>query len=254
MAICTLLTDFGLRDYYVGAVKGTLLKGAPGSVIVDLTHQIEAGDVEGAAWVLAAALPSFPAATVHLAVVDPGVGSRRRLLAARVADQYCVAPDNGLLTKVFDGAQVHAVDRRDLFLEAAGATFDGRDRFAPISAYLLRGGRIDDLGPIIDDPVRLTLETATRNGTRIVGRVVHVDHFGNLVTNIPSEWCTRPLRRARAGSLEVRQSADYYAELAAGETAVLPGSMGTLEISMRDGDAAAASGLKRGVRVQIDLE
>ncbi|MCZ6508627.1 MAG: SAM-dependent chlorinase/fluorinase, partial [Acidobacteria bacterium] len=118
MAICTLLTDFGISDYYVAAVKGTLLRLAPSSQLVDISHSLEAGDLHTAGHLLAAALPSFPDGTVHLAVVDPGVGSERRLLAVAVGGQLCVAPDNGLLTPILDSAVAHEVTRSDLFLEA----------------------------------------------------------------------------------------------------------------------------------------
>src|SRR5437588_11052452 len=148
--LLTLLTDFGSSDYYVAAVKGTVLRLAPGTQLVDISHQVEPGDVAGAAFLLAAAAPAFPTGTVHLAVVDPGVGSRRRILAAETASgSSLVAPDNGLLTPLLGGARVRAVERGDLYLESPGATFDGRDRFAPVAAFLLRGGAPAELGPEI---------------------------------------------------------------------------------------------------------
>src|SRR5688572_8983596 len=157
-SVLTLLTDFGLADYYVGAVKGTVLRLAPGTQLVDLSHEVEPGDIEGAADLLVAAAPTFPLGTVHLAVVDPGVGSERRLLVVEAGGQSFVAPDNGLLTpQLRDGAKVWSVTRRELFLDQAGdgagartgATFHGRDRFAPIAAALLRGERPSLLGEAI---------------------------------------------------------------------------------------------------------
>src|SRR3954471_22688326 len=140
MNLLTLLTDFGTADYYVAAVKGTILRLAPGTALVDVGHEVPPGDVEAAAFLLGAAAPSFPDGTVHLAVVDPGVGSDRRILAVRSPAALFVAPDNGLLTPVLEAAvAVHSVERGDLFLSGPGQTFHGRDRFAPVAAWLVRG-------------------------------------------------------------------------------------------------------------------
>ncbi len=157
MPILTLLTDFGTEDYYVAAVKGTILRLAPGTELVDISHQVPAGDLETAAFLLAAAAPAFPPGTVHLAVVDPGVGSDRRILSVRAPGAWFVAPDNGLLTPVLDGAvSIRSVEKSDLFLSAPGHTFHGRDRFAPVAAWLLRSepeAQWIQLGPEIGDPV-----------------------------------------------------------------------------------------------------
>ena len=266
MSVCTLLTDFGVRDWYAGALKGTLLRLAPGTVLVDLSHEVAPGDIAAASLLLAASLPAFPEGTVHLAVVDPGVGSSRRMLAARVGGQLCVAPDNGLLDPLLAGAAelssgaspppVHAVDRLDLHLESPGQTFHGRDRFAPIAAALLQGASLESLGPRIDDAVTLDLPRPSfdRARGRITGRVVHVDRYGNLITDVPARWIDRDLLRARVGSLEVRRRATHYAELERGEPALLVGSLGTLELALRDESAAAATGIPRGAPVILDLE
>src|ERR1700760_4906665 len=147
MNLLTLLTDFGTADYYVAAVKGTVLRLAPGAILVDVSHEVPPGDVETASFLLRAAAPSFPEGTVHLAVVDPGVGSGRRILAVRSGPGIFVAPDNGLLTPFLDGAEVRSVERNELFLAGPGQTFHGRDRFAPVAASLLRGEGIERLGP-----------------------------------------------------------------------------------------------------------
>jgi S-adenosylmethionine hydrolase len=255
MGTCTLLTDFGTRDWYVGALKGTLLRLAPATVLVDLTHDLDPGDVHTGALVLAAALPAFPAGTLHLAVVDPGVGSDRRLLAAAVGGQLCVAPDNGLLGSVLAGAEVHAVDRPDLYLDAPGDTFHGRDRFAPIAAALLSGASLDSLGPRIDDARTLDLRPPAfdREHGRITGQVVHVDRYGNLVTDVPASWLERDFVRVRVGAVEVRRRATHYAELEPGVLAVLVGSLGTLEVALRDHSAAAVTGVGRGAGVVVEL-
>ena len=255
MPICTLLTDFGSRDWYVGALKGTLLRLAPGVVLVDLTHEIDAGDVTSAGFVLAGAAHTFPPGTVHLAVVDPGVGSARRLLAVESSAHLFVAPDNGLLTPVLEGAVVHAVDRPDLYLDEPGQTFHGRDRFAPIAAEILRGKLFTDLGPRIYDAITLPSVPPRRDeaGAMLEGRVVHVDRYGNLVTDLPGAWLRGRLLVARVGAIEVTRVATHYAGLPAGIPALIVGSLGTVEIAVRDASAALATGIRRGDPVIVTL-
>ncbi|HVS02530.1 MAG TPA: SAM-dependent chlorinase/fluorinase [Thermoanaerobaculia bacterium] len=268
MRLLTLLTDFGTRDYYVGAVKGTVLRLAPGTQLVDLGHDLAPGDVEGAAELLAAAAPTFPRGTVHLAVVDPGVGSGRRILAAEAGGQRFVAPDNGLLAPVLrrgeaaegPGAVLHAVTRQDLFLPGPGATFHGRDRFAPVAAALLRGDHPAALGPPIDDPVPLAVppprRERQRDGEVLLGRIARVDRFGNLITDLPAEWVGQGERGAcelQVGGHRVSRWVTHYAELPDDEPGVLVGSLGTLEVSLRDDDLAARWELRRGVPVRLVL-
>lgn len=255
MAIVTLLTDFGTEDYYVAAVKGVLLARAPGVELVDVGHELAVGDVEGAAWLLGAAWPWFPAETVHLAVVDPGVGSARRILAVRAAGHSFVAPDNGLLTPVLTvaGAEVRSVERTDLFLPGPGATFHGRDRFAPVAAWLAREEDLAALGPVVDDPVRLEIAPPRREGGTLQGRVAHVDRFGNLVTDVPAEWVGEGPCRLEVGGRVVEQRVGYYGEIPAGEAAVLVGSLGTLEVSIDGESVAARWGVGRGVLVTVLL-
>lgn len=281
MRILTLLTDFGTGDYYVGAVKGTVLRLADGvSHLVDLGHEIPPGDVEGAADLLAAAAPTFPPGTVHMAVVDPGVGSERRILAVRAGDQLFVAPDNGLLTPFLAAPhptasptasrlEIRSVERGGLFLEAPGATFHGRDRFAPVAAALLRGEPLDSLGPEIGDPVLLELPAPVREtrghlagdvagGTVVRGRVVRIDRFGNLVTDLPAAWLGPPetLRgpvgpRVEVGAHATERWIAHYAELAEGEAGALVGSLGTVELSLRSRSLATRWGVERGAPVRI---
>ena len=166
---------------------------------MDVSHEVPPGDVEKAAFLLAAAASSFPDGTVHLAVVDPGVGSGRRMLAVRTAAAFFVAPDNGLLTPFLDGAAVRAIERTDLFLPSPGQTFHGRDRFAPAAAWLLRSERFEALGPEVSDPVRLPAPPPQRSPGRIMGRVIHVDRYGNLITDIPAGWLPPGPCRAEVG-------------------------------------------------------
>jgi hypothetical protein len=275
--LLTLLTDFGTADYYVGAVKGTVLRLAPEARLVDLSHEVAPGDVEGAADLLAAAAPAFPAGTVHLAVVDPGVGSGRRILVAEAdlgragerGRHRFVAPDNGLLTPFLAGGagaagswRAWSVERRDLFLPSPGATFHGRDRFAPVAAALLRGEEAAGLGPEVADPVRLDLPAPRRErrdgGDVLVGRVARVDRFGNLVTDIPLD--RRPDAGAPGGEpvvavagREVRRWVSCYAELPPGEPGALVGSLGMVELSLRGERLAARWGVERGAEVRVFL-
>lgn len=249
--ILSLLTDFGRTDYYVGAVRGTLLRLAEGVVLADLSHDVPPGDVEHAAHLLAAAVASFPPQTIHLAVVDPGVGTERRILAAEGPAGRFVAPDNGLLHHLLDGLTVYRVDRSDLFYEVPGATFHGRDRFAPVAAALARGVAVASLGSPIDDPVRLAISPPSRSGDdeggSATGRVAHVDRFGNLVTDLPAAW----LPDGTGATLTVdgkgiRRWVRCYEELPADEPGALVGSLGTLEASLRGSGLADRWGVRRG--------
>jgi hypothetical protein len=265
--ILTLLTDFGTADYYVGAVKGTLVRLAPEARLIDLSHEVAPGDVEGAADLLAGAAPAFPGGTVHLAVVDPGVGSGRRILVAAAGGQLFVAPDNGLLTPFLGapaGAEaggpacVWSVERRELFLTSPGATFHGRDRFAPVAAALLRGEEPERLGRRIEDPVRLPLALPRRretpDGAVLEGRVARVDRFGNLVTDLPAGWLeSGRLVAVEVAGREIRRRIGHYAELAPGEPGALTGSLGTVELSLRGDSLAEHWRVARGAPVRIVL-
>jgi S-adenosylmethionine hydrolase len=268
--ILTLTTDFGTVDSYVAAVKGTILRLAPGTTLVDVSHEVAPGDVEGAADLLAAAAPAFPAGSCHLAVVDPGVGSERRLLVVLAGEQLFVAPDNGLLTPQLEaGGEAWAVSRRDLFLAGPGATFHGRDRFAPIAAALLRGDHPHALGQPIADAVRLSVVPPSReshaSGTRLRGRVARIDRYGNVVTDIPAAWllastgeasssrASAPALVVTIGEQRAARLVTHYAELTQGEAGVLVGSRGTLELSLRGESLATAWRVERGARVLVEL-
>ena len=251
MSLLTLLTDFGTADYYVAAVKGTVLRLAPRTALVDISHEVPPGDIETASFLLRAAAPSFPERTVHLAVVDPGVGSGRRILAVRSGTGIFVAPDNGLLTPFLDGAEVRSVEREDLFLSGPGQTFHGRDRFAPTAAWLLRGEGLARLGPVVPDPVRLPASPPRREPGRISGRVIHVDRYGNLVTDIPAVWLPPGPCQVEVEGKSTSRRASHYAEIPPGEAAMVPGSLGTVELSLNGEDLARAWKAARGAAVDI---
>ncbi len=251
-AIVTLLTDFGLADYYVAAVKGVVLSEAPGVTLVDVSHEVPPGAIATASFLLAAAAPSFPPGTVHLAVVDPGVGSARRLLAVTAHGQRFLAPDNGLLTPWLAQGEVVAVERPDLVRPSPGQTFHGRDRFAPLAAFLARGGTVGELGARVSDAVRLAQPPPERRSGELLGRVVHVDRYGNLVTDLPSAWLVGSFV-AEAGGRRIETLASHYAALPAGQPGLVPGSLATLEISVRGQSAAALLAVGVGAPVRVAL-
>lgn len=252
--VITLVTDFGTRDGYVGEMKGVLLEGAPEARMVDVTHHVPPGDVRAGARVLARIWTRFPPDTVHLAVVDPGVGSERRAVAARIGGRWLVGPDNGLLTLAArDGVEdARSLDPDRIGLEPFSDTFHGRDLFAPAAARLAAGGDPGELGPALDPDglVRLELEAPRRRGESILGTVVHVDRFGNLVTDVPSEWLPEdPV--AEIGEHRVRGLAGSFAAVDRGEPVLIRGSAGTLEVCVREGRASETLGAGRGAEVVV---
>jgi S-adenosyl-L-methionine hydrolase (adenosine-forming) len=254
-AVLALLTDFGTRDPYVAAMKGAALSVCPDATLVDLTHDIAPHDVAEAARHLAAAAPYFPAGTAFVVVVDPGVGTARRALAARAGGHWFVGPDNGVLTPVLapDAAIVEITSPRYM-RETVSATFEGRDRFAPAAAWLLRGVPLAALGPLVTDPVRLDLPRAAVDGGVLRGVLVGADRFGNVATSID-----RAAFEAFAGGARVRVSVagrslrlvGTYAEIGDGEVAALFGSAGLLEIAARSAPALGRDGVQLDAPIEV---
>ncbi len=257
----TLLTDFGLDDEYVGVMKGVILSVTGAVPIVDLCHRVAPQDVRGAALLLGAAYPYFPAGTVHVAVVDPGVGGQRRIVCLQAGDFLFLAPDNGLLSVVLDreaSVAAWAVTNSDYFLDRVGNTFHGRDIFAPVAGHLARGLAPHHLGPEIAaaDLIRLSLPKPRKEGDTLAGEVVHVDRFGNLATNIPARllapWLTDPKAiTVQINDTTIRGLAVTYQQVPAGHPLALIASRDVLEIAVRDGDAARLLGAGIGTPVLI---
>ncbi|RMF21052.1 MAG: hypothetical protein D6760_10270 [Deltaproteobacteria bacterium] len=250
----TLLTDFGSADGYAGAVKGVLVSICPGVQIVELTHDVPPGDTAAGAFALANAVATFPPGTIHLAVVDPGVGTERRAVAVEAGGAVFVGPDNGLLWLAARAPRrVYELDRSEWFRSTVSPTFHGRDVFAPVAAHLASGVPIERLGTPAGDLSPLALPGVERSAGSVTGTVVHVDRFGNLITNIaqadlpadPSEVRVEIAGRAIEGL------AVSYGHVAAGEALALVGSAGTLEIAVNSGSAAATFGVARGARVVV---
>ncbi len=264
--LVTLTTDFGLADGYVAAMKGALLRVAPGACLVDVSHAVAAQDVMGAAFVLAQAVPHMPDGTVHLAVVDPDVGTERRGIAAHAAlptgeTFRFVGADNGLLALLVaeTGAEVLeavVLDRPEAWGTAAPSrTFHGRDVFAPVAARLARGAALTDVGTPTDETTRLHWPLPMSDEQGIGGMVLHVDRYGNCITNIPRAEVER-LGAGRAvtcyvGTAILRGLRGTYAEASAGEALALYGSTGLLEIAVNGGDAAALLSVRRGAAVNL---
>lgn len=258
--VISLLTDFGTADAYAGVMHGVIAGIAPWVRVVDLTHEVAPQDVTGAAFLLDTAAPYFPPGTIHVCVVDPGVGSSRRILCVTTARATFLAPDNGLLTRVLDregaGAVVRSVENRALFLPEVSRTFHGRDVFAPVAARLATGLDPAEVGPVVHDPVRLPLPPDRRLAAgRVVGEVVHVDRFGNLVTNLLTAGLGRSVAAARVGGTDVPGPvSDTYAERPEGAVLLITGSTGHLEVSVRGGSARERLGVGRGAAVEVRVE
>lgn len=243
--IITLLTDFGTADGYVGEIKGVLLTAAAGSTIVDIAHDLPAHDVELGRLTIARYWRRFPEGTVHIAIVDPGVGTPRAALAVASEHRFLVGPDNGLLSPALLMAGARAVE---LTIPAdASATFHGRDVFAPAAAHLAHGVDIDSLGEPITDPIiRRTPEPHRAANGELVGEIIAVDRFGNAITNLLSMRGARIHVRGKAIPLK-----RTYAELEPGEAGAVVGSTGLIEIVIREGRAADSLSLMRGMRVSL---
>ncbi len=255
--ILTLLTDFGLRDGYVAAMKGVILSLAPEATLVDISHDIPPQDVTAAAFVLASCWRFFPEGTVHLSVVDPGVGSSRRAVAVSTLGHFFVAPDNGLLALALAGAPSFAAVAltNPLYWRTPtpSRTFHGRDIFAPAAAHLAKGVPLGALGEPLADLVRLPWPQPIplpAGGWR--GEIVYVDRFGNAITNLP-EALVASYREGWfcAGPFRLRGLAHTYAEVERGAPLALIGSHGYLEFALREGNIAREGGLQIGTPVHV---
>jgi len=257
--IATLLTDFGTRDYFVAAMKGALLSVAPNAVIVDVTHDIPPHDIHAGAWTLANSYHSFPPGTVHVGVVDPGVGSARRAIAVRAGDHIFVGPDNGLFTRIYEcDARIEVVELTNtkFFRNDVSHTFHGRDVFAPVAGALLNGVKLSDLGEELSDYVRLALPCVERaDDGALTARVIHVDHFGNLITNLtrvdlPHDRDDKHLT-FEIGGRRIAGVRETFSDGVSNELFVVWGSAGNLEIVAARASAARLLGVERGALLTI---
>ena len=259
MPVVTLTTDFGSSDHFVGAMKGVILSIAPRATIVDITHEIAPQDLNEGAFIIAQAWRYFPKKTIHVVVVDPGVGSSRRPILCETSGHFFIAPDNGVLSMVYDDAKlkVRVISNPRVMREEISRTFHGRDVFAPAAAHLARGVAPAKFGKAIHDFIRIdALKPSRISADTWRGTVLKVDHFGNLITNFSIDHFagvkTRPFEVRIAGE-RIRRLALTYAETEIGERFAIVGSAGYIEIAANQASASRLLGCGAGAEVALEI-
>lgn len=258
--IITLTTDYGTLDGYVGVLKGLILSLNPRANILDITHDISAQDILGAAFTLCRACPAFPKGTIHVAVVDPGVGGERRPLLLRTESSFFIGPDNGIFSLVVDREdEIHIIELKEskYFLTPVSDTFHGRDIFAPVAAYLSLGVDPTEFGPRVEEYVNISIPQPLVSKGEIIGQVLHIDHFGNVMINID-----RQLYRDTVGNQAVSINigphtldtvSRSYSDVEEGSPLAILGSSGFLEISVNRGNAQQYFQLRRGDPIRLRM-
>lgn len=257
MRVVTITTDFGLQDWFVGVMKGVLLQSAPEAQLVDITHLIPQGDVRAAAFVLRNLFGAFPEGTIHLAVVDPGVGGPRLPIAIQTdPPAYLVGPDNGVFSYFLALCrrwEARRIENPQILRSKVGTTFHGRDIFAPAAAWLASGQPFEQIGPSVPRLQLFSWPEPHVEGPRAFGQIVYLDRFGNGITNLPHSIWRRPPRWAflpnQAIRIPVRRS---YSEVEVGQPVCVPGSTGFWEIAVRDGNAAEEFHLQIGIPIVLE--
>ncbi|MBN2060960.1 MAG: SAM-dependent chlorinase/fluorinase [Deltaproteobacteria bacterium] len=258
--IITIMTDFGINDPYVGMMKGVILSINPDAKIVDITQNVRTGSVLQAAILIHDTYHFFPEGTVHLVVVDPGVGSDRREICIEAGGHIFVGPDNGIFWHIIAGHKrkkiVHLTERR-FFRPDISDTFHGRDLFAPVAAHLSKGQEAKSMGVIIEDPVKLDFPKVERDKESLKGQVVRVDNFGNLITNIRSDEFQSFLESRepviRIGDIEIKRLSDNYSNVESGEILALINSSDMLEIAVNMGRASEYVGLSKNGLIGMEV-
>jgi S-adenosyl-L-methionine hydrolase (adenosine-forming) len=255
--LVTVTTDFGTRDPYAAAIKGIIYQSCAGVQVVDLTHDIAHGDILEGALFLAGAAPCFPHGTIHCVVVDPGVGTGRVPIVVSAGGQAFVCPDNGLLTLVLRDhalAEARAITNPRFMRDHISATFHGRDVFAPTAGLLARGLPLHAVGEPVDRLMMLDIPSPTKAADRIHGEVIHIDRFGNAITNIPRAMVGEAgIVATRVGKHAIDGLQRTYGDVPDGQPLVLFGSTQHIEIAVNAGDAATALGLARNSTVEVIL-
>ncbi len=259
MKIITLTTDFGLKDGFTGVMKGVIASIAPQARVIDISHLIQAQNVLEGAQVLNRFFSYFPSGSIHVAVVDPGVGTQRRPLVANIGNQFFVGPDNGLCSLIHTNAQklgipstFYHLDKPAYWLKEISNVFHGRDIFAPVAAHLANGVSLDELGTPISDPLIVSVPTPQQTSQGWVGEVIHIDHFGNIITNIQQEQLEKQARLSLhiCGST-IQGLVNTFGERLPGELIALFGSSGNLVVSIVNGNAAGELKAHIGDPVEI---
>ncbi|NOT21818.1 MAG: SAM-dependent chlorinase/fluorinase [Nitrospiraceae bacterium] len=261
LGLITLLTDFGDQDSFVASMKGAILTINPHASIVDISHHVPAHSVEAAAYLLNSCYRYFPEGTVHVAVVDPGVGSARRPLLVKTERCFFVGPDNGIFSSIYnleDEVDIRVIEGVKYRLESVGHTFDGRDLFAPSAAWLTKGEPLSSFGRIIDDPIALPILEPSRQGNRLVGLIEHVDRFGNLISNLTLQHLEEVHSIMKHRQLSVRIGEQIieglvvnYSEGMADQPSALINSDGRLEIFVKEAPAADLLKVGKGARIEV---
>lgn len=245
-SIITLTTDFGSRDHYVGVMKGVMLSVNRSAVLVDITHCVDSHDIRAASFAIGNSYRYFPEKTVHLVVVDPGVGSRRKPIALSADGHFFVGPDNGVFSSVIRSCEdlsARKIKNSDFFLKEISSTFHGRDIFSPVAAHLSLGVPFPEIGPLIHDPEILSHDEYSVDGNNIRGTVIYTDKFGNLVTSIPAEAVSGGAGVVvTVGEKQVMGISESYSSVEPGEIVVVRGSGGYIEISVNQGRASDVFG------------
>ena len=265
MSVITLMTDFGIKDGNVGVMKGVIWGICPTALISDLSHMIGAQNIREAAYILARSVPYFPKGSIHVVVVDPGVGTQRRPMAAQTGDWFYVGPDNGTITGLLERAEQEGrstalveLDQPGYWLQNISHVFHGRDIFSPVAAHLANGVSLEQLGPSFTDPVRLELPKPEKTADGWRGEVTHIDHFGNISTNIRVENLGEAMKQkekitVRFSGIQINGLVNTFGERPVGELIALIGSTGNLGIALVNGDAAGKLGVKQGNEILVTM-
>jgi S-adenosylmethionine hydrolase len=254
--IITLTTDFGTRDGYPGAVKGVIKRINPDAEVVDITHQIESFDVLSAAFALNNFYKYFPQGSIHLVVVDPGVGSQRQPLLIKSEDFYFVGPDNGVFSFVYQNERlteiIHLTNKK-YFLSGLSGTFHARDVFAPVAAYLSLGVDPNEFGPTAKECFKLIIPEPRYASKTLSGQIIHVDGFGNLVTNISADLLNKKVTKIVVGRREIKRIVQSYFEIPPKQVGALVGSSGFLEIAANQQSAQKILKSRIGASVKVSF-
>ena len=263
MTVITLMTDFGIKDGNVGVMKGVIWGICPTTQISDLSHLIGAQNIREGAYIFARSVPYFPKGSIHVVVVDPGVGTHRRPMAAQIGDWFYVGPDNGTITGLLERAEGEGwqtafveLKEKKYWLPTISYVFHGRDIFSPVAAHLANGVPLQDLGTPFDNPVRLELPKPQRTDNGWHGEVTHIDHFGNISTNIRVEQLGEAMKQkekivVRLNGHEIRGMVNTFGERPVGELVALIGSTSNLGIAVVNGNAVQRLGTSVGDQVEI---
>jgi S-adenosylmethionine hydrolase len=261
--VITLITDFGLQDGYVGVVKGVITKINPSVNIIDISNNIESQNIFQAAYVLYSSYAYFPKGTIHVVVVDPGVGSKRKVLCLKTKDYLFIAPDNGVLSFIAareESPSIREITNKKLFLPEISDTFHGRDIFAPTAAHLSKGFSYKDLGKRVGKVKEIDLPKPIRSpGGMLKGEIIYVDGFGNLITNINRDMIDRLREKSEnlvivVGRRKLNKISNSYADVGVGDVVAILGSSGYLEISVNHGSARDVLNLKKGDKLGLGYE